>query len=192
MLDFTPVRNKALTISDLANGLTVANLHQLTDDMVDTVLALIADATDADVTFQPVDPEANDRFAATPEEVNLAWTLGHVIVHGSASSEEAAALSTELARGVEIKGRSRSETPWQTVHTVAQLRSRLAESRRIRHAFLDAWPDQPNPTLSFTASWPGATPVNATGRFIQGLMHEDSHLEQIRDIMRQARLARGA
>jgi hypothetical protein len=192
MLDFTPVRNKTLTISDLANGLTVANLHQLTDDMVDAISALIADATDADVTFQPVDPRANDRFAATPEEVNLAWTLGHVIVHGNASSEEAAALSTELARGVEIKGRSRYETPWRTVQTVAQLRARLAESRRIRHAFLDAWPDQPNLTLSYTAGWQGATPVNATGRFIQGLMHEDSHLEQIREIMQQARLARGA
>jgi len=190
MLDFTAVRNKTATISDLAQNLTIADLHQLTDQMIDAVLALISDATDDDVAFQPVDAEANDRFATKPEEVNLAWTLGHVIVHGTASSEEAAALSTELARGVEIKGRSRYETPWQTVHTVAQLHSRLTESCRIRHAFLDAWPNEPNLALNYTASWPGATPVNAAGRFIQGLMHEDSHLEQIREIMRQARVAR--
>jgi hypothetical protein len=190
MLDFTPVRNKTATISDLAQNLTVADLHQLTDQMIDAVLALISDAMDDDVVFQPVDAEANDRFAAKPEEVNLAWTLGHVIVHGTASSEEAAVLSTELARGVEIQRRSRYEIPWQTVHTVAQLHSRLTESRRIRHAFLDAWPNEPNLALNYTASWPGATPVNAAGRFIQGLMHEDSHLEQIREIMRQARVAR--
>ena len=190
MLDFSRVRSKELTIADLAEGLTVADLHRVTDEMVDTVSALIADAIDADVTFTPVDPTANDTFATNPEELNIAWTLGHVIVHGTASSEEGAALSTELARGIEIKGRSRAETPWETVVTIAQVHARLGESRRMRHAFLDAWPDAPNLTLTFTIPRPGAAPVNAVGRFIGGLAHEDSHLDQIKEIMRQARLAR--
>ena len=190
MLDFNRVRNKELTISELAAGLTVSDLHRHTDDMIDTVLGLIQDAVDADVDFQPVDPAANDTFAANPDEVSIAWTLGHVIVHATASSEEAAALATELARGVEIKGRSRYETPWQNVHTVAQLHARLHESRRMRHAFLNAWPDEPNLSLTFSYQRPGAVPVNAIGRFIFGLSHEDSHLEQIKEIMRQAKVAR--
>jgi hypothetical protein len=32
--------------------------------------------------------------------------------------------------------------------------------------------------------------VNAIGRFVLGLMHEESHLAQIREIVRQARAAR--
>ncbi len=191
MLDFSRVRNKETTLSDLAQGLTVADLHQLTDEMVDAELSLIRDAVDRDVTFVPVDPEANDRFAANPDDVHLAWTLGHVIVHTTASSEESAALATELARGVEVKGRSRYETPWQSVHTVTELGHRLEESRRMRHAFLDAWPDAPNLTLTYTAGYPGATPVNAIGRFLQGLMHDDSHLGQIGNTVAQARAARG-
>ncbi len=153
---------------------------------------MIRDAVDPDVTFVPQDPEANDRFAANPEEVHLAWTLGHVIVHVTASSEEAAALATELARGVEIKGRSRYETPWRSVHTAAEIRHRLDESRRMRHAFLNAWPEEPNLTLTFTASYQGATPVNSITRFVQGLSHDDAHLGQIRNILDQARAARGA
>jgi len=35
-------------------------------------------------------------------------------------------------------------------------------------------------------------PINAIGRFLFGLSHDDSHLEQLREIMRQARAARAA
>jgi hypothetical protein len=192
MLDFSRVRSKEVTVADIAKDLTVADLHRLTDEMVDTERSLIADTVDADVTFVPVDREANDRFAARPEDVNLAWTLGHVIVHTTASAEEAAALATELARSLEIKGRSRYEVPWQTVHTVEEIVHRLEESRSMRHGFLNAWPDQPNTTLTYTATYQGATPVNSIGRFVQGLMHGESHLEQIKKIVSQARAARGA
>ncbi len=190
MLDFNRVRNKEISMSELAKGLSVDDLHRLTDEMIDRMLALIDEARDNDVTFTPIDPSANDTFAANKDEVNIAWTLGHVIVHATASSEEAAALSTELARGVEIKGRSRYETPWQTVSTIAHLRSRLEESRRMRHAFLNAWPAQPNLTLTYTARYPGAQPVNALGRFIGGLSHDDAHLGQIAEIIKQAIAAR--
>ena len=191
MLDFNRVRAKELTLTDLAKGLSVADLHHLTDEMVDTQQALIHDTIDQDVTFLPVDPEANDRFATDPEEVHRAWTLAHVIVHATASSEESAALATDLARGVEVKGRSRYEVPWKNVTTVAELNAKLEESRRIRHAFLNAWPDQPNLSLTYTAGYPGATPVNAIGRFVQGLAHDDAHLGQIKEIVKQAKAARG-
>jgi hypothetical protein len=157
--------------------------------MVDAMLSLIADATDVDVVFQPVDPAAHDSFAANEADVKLAWTLGHVIVHSTASGEEGAALATELARGIEIKGRSRYEVPWETMKTVAQLRARLEESRRIRHAYLNAWPDEPHLELAMPP-YPGAEAVNAVGRYASGLRHDDSHLGQLAEIMRQARTAR--
>jgi hypothetical protein len=45
-------------------------------------------------------------------ELALPWTLGHVIVHITASAEESAFLAAELARGVHRRtGRSRFEVP---------------------------------------------------------------------------------
>lgn len=190
MLDFGPLQRREVTLEEFTRDLTPADLHRLTDAMLDTTLEIIADATDADVVFEPVDPAANDP-AGIPEEATLPWTLGHVIVHMTASSEESAALASSLARGVYVEGRSRYETPWETVRTVAQLHARIAESRRMRHAFLDAWPDQPNLELSYTPI-PQLGPMNAVTRFMLGLLHDDGHLDQLREIMRQAKAARGA
>ena len=71
MLDFSRVRNKEITINDLAAALTLNDLRKLTDEMIDTQLKLIADCTDADVTFDPVDPQANDTFASGVVAGNL-------------------------------------------------------------------------------------------------------------------------
>lgn len=188
MLDFTPLRDGSKSLAEITQGLTRADLRAATDEMIDTMLAIIADAVDADVVFVPVDPEANDTFGK-PEDKDLAWTLGHVVVHTTASSEEAAAQAATLARGVSVDGRSRYEVPWETVHTVAQLRQRFEESRRIRHAFLDAWPDEPHLDVTYIYI-PRLGPLDAVKRFVLGLMHDDSHLGQLREIMRQAREAR--
>ncbi len=189
MLDFTPVRNQQMSSNELAAPLALADLRSLTNEMVDHILALIATCSDGDVTFVPQDPAANDRFAADPADVNLAWTLGHVIVHTTASAEEAAFLAAELARGVAAHGRSRAETPWQSVTTIAACRARLEESRRMRLALLDAWPAEPHLEL-LAETIPGRPPVNAKGRFIGGLSHDDAHLEQIAEIVRQGRASR--
>jgi len=190
MLDFTPVRNKQMTTAELAKNLTRDDLRDLTQEMVDTQFDLIKDCTDADVVFVPVDPDANDTFATNPDEVELAWTLGHVIVHTTASSEESAALAAELARGVPHRGgRSRSEVQWQTVTTITQCRHRLQESLRMRLASLDMWPDQPDLQNSYQIR-EGAPPTNAQSRFVSGLMHDDNHLGQIAEIVRQAKAAK--
>jgi hypothetical protein len=185
MLDFTPVRNKELSMSRLVAGLTPDDLQRLTNEMVDTMLDLIQDCVDADVTFVPEDPEAYDPYAADEADVHLAWTLGHVIVHTTASAEESAALAAELARGVEFHGRSRSEVPWQTVTTIAQCHQRLEESRRMRLASLDMWPDRPD--LDNTYESFGGEPINAIARFVWGLKHDDDHLGQVAKIVRQAK-----
>lgn len=191
MLDFSLIRSGSATLMELAEGLTVQDLHRLTDEMIDAECAIVADACDADVVFQPVDPDASDPFAVDAAEVNIAWTLGHVIVHTTASAEEAAAQASQLARGVPVNGRNRYETPWQSVTNIADLRARLEESQRMRHAMLNSWPDAPHLELIYAANYPGAKPVNAVGRFLGGLLHEDSHLEQLREIMRQAHASHG-
>ena len=189
MLDFKAVRAEKTTLAELVAGLTLDDLRALTNEMIDAMLGMIAGCVDADVVFVPSDPAAYDRFAATEAEVKLAWTLGHVIVHTTASAEESAALAAELARGVAFHGRSRYETPWQTVATIAQCRQRLEESRRMRLMSLAMWPDEPH-LDNVCEPWPGAPPVNAVGRFVLGLMHEDDHVGQIAEIVRQARAAR--
>jgi hypothetical protein len=189
VLDFTPVRNQQQTLAQLTAGLTVADLRQLTNEMVDTILGIIAESTDADVTADILDPQANDTFATNPDEVGISWTLGHVIVHTTASSEESAALAVELARGVEFHGRSRSEVPWETVTTIAQCRARLEESRRMRLASLDMWPDQPYLENTYEP-YAGRGSYNAITRFVGGLSHDDSHLGQIERLAREARALR--
>jgi len=186
LLDFTLLENNQTTLAEMAAGISPPELHRLLDDLYDHIENQIKDITNAEVVFVPSDPEADDPYAADPADVKLAWTLGHVIVHLTASAEEATAQATNLARGVEICGRSRYETPWRTVTTAAQVHKRLAESRRMQHALLDAWPDDPNLVLTFTPGYPGAQPRNAIGYFIVGLYHSDSHLEQIDKILAQA------
>lgn len=179
-----------MTLSQLVADLTVDDLRKLTNEMIDSMLELIDDCEDFEVSFVPEDPEAFDPAAANEEDVDLAWTLGHVIVHTTASSEESAALAAELARGVPRReGRSRSEIPWQTVTTVAQCRHRLEESQRLRLASLDMWPDEPYLDNTYTGL--SGEDVNAIVQFVFGLMHDDSHLEHIAGIIRQAKAARG-
>jgi hypothetical protein len=191
MLDFSPVHRGEKTSQELAADLTREDLAGLTDEMCDLQLEAIADAVDDDVDFVPDDPEANDTYAARAEDVGLSWTLGHVVVHATASSEESASLALTLARGLPVTGRSRHEVPWEGVRTAAYLRNRIEESRRMRLAMLEAWPDEPHLDNFYVAS-EGRPPMNALGRFLGGLSHDASHLEQIRKIMAQARSRRQA
>jgi len=190
MLNFEKVRDEEITLTQLAANLTRDHLRDLTNEMVNTILDLIAACVDADMTFEPADPAAYDPFAKTPEEVQLAWNLGHVIVHTTASAEEAATIAAELARGVEYHGRSRYEVPWGEMRTIEGCRQRLEESRCMRLASLDMWPVEAHLEIEYEA-WTDGPRVNAIGRFVLGLMHDDSHLGQIGEIVRQAQAARG-
>ncbi len=188
MLDLTRLRNDEITLAELTADLTPTDLRDLTNEMVDRQLAIIAGATDADVVFQPLDPDAHDSYAASAEEEGIAWTLGHVVVHATASSEESAFRAAELARGVLREGRSRYETPWETVTTIQQCRERLEQSRRMRLATLDVWPDQPHYEVAFESRSVGK--VNANTRFVLGLLHDMDHLGQLEDVVAQAVAAR--
>lgn len=189
MLAFNRVANKEISYDELVADLSVQDLHALTDEMVDHMLHLIEGCTDDDVVFQPVDPTANDTFATKADEVGIAWTLGHVIVHCTASAEESAFLAAEMARGVDNHGRSRYETPWESVTKISECRERLEESRAMRHASLAMWPAQPHLQNTYKP-WPTAPDINAVGRFVFGLSHDDSHVGQIADVVQQAKAAR--
>jgi hypothetical protein len=185
MIDFTPVHEKEITWIEFAKQFGKQDLIDQTNAMTDKVLLLIASCTDADVVFHPSDPEAHDPFAENPEDVDLAWNLGHVIVHITASAEESAFLAAELARGVEIEPRrSRWEVPWEEVRTIEQCRGYLEESRRMVLASLEMWPDKPH-LDNYYESRQGVQ-VKPVHRFLYGQSHADSHLGQIEGIVRQA------
>ena len=189
MLDFTPVRQKVVTMQVFAETLAPNELRQLTEESVERMLALLATCTDPDVTFIPDDPLARDDAAADSNDRTLAWTLSHNVVHTTASGEEYAAVATEFARGIPFHGRPRYETPWQHITTVAQCRQRMEESRRIRVASLAMWPDAPHLDVG-TVYWDGSGWVNAIGIFVWGLAHDDDHYRQMQKIVDQAHTLR--
>lgn len=189
-IDFAAVRARASTLAIQVAELTVTDLVAETEHSIGEIETIIEDATDADVVFVPEDPEALDVAAGDAADRNLAWTLGHLIVHVTASAEESAALACELARGVTFHGRSRWEVPWQAVQTIRQCRQRLAESRRIRLASLRMWPDAPPSNLDADPAVP--TWATARERFARGLAHEVGHHDQIRNVLSQAKAARRA
>lgn len=184
-IDFAAVRDGRSSYADVTRDLSSASLRAAMGDTFDALDSILAGLTDEEVTFQPVDPAANDTFAAPGTDATLAWTLGHVVVHLTAGLEESAALGTTLARGVMVEGRSRYEVPWESVHGAGQVIARLAESRRMCAAFLAAWPDEPHLGLTVEPI-PRLGPMNAIGRTALGISHADAHLEQLREIRRQA------
>lgn len=178
MIDFTPVREQGVVSGPFAAATDYRQLAAATTEIYATIRQIIAAADNAAVAFVPHDPAQTD-----PAEHG--WDLSHVIVHLTAGMEEAAAHAVTLARGVAVEGRSRYETPWEGVRSVAQVTARLAESERMCNGFLRAWPDTPDLALTITPV-PQFGPLNATARYLLGVMHADGHLEQLREIMRQA------
>ena len=196
MIDFSPMRDGELSYLEYAarENIGPAELEAHSDESIDHLLSLLEGLNDADIVFDPEDPAADDPYAVVGEE-HIGWNFGHLIAHVTASSEEGAALSSLLARGVPASERPRYETPWRDIKSVAQVRQRLEESRRMRNAYLQTWPDQPlldvhrDVSERFTARF-GA--MNAPAAFLFGLSHEAGHYEQIEEVRRQALAARAA
>ncbi len=196
MIDFSPMRDGETTYIEFAERESVdaASLRDYSNESIDFLLSLLGGMTDADILFDPEDSGADDPFAVEGEE-NIGWNFGHLIAHVTASSEEGAALSSLLARGIAASERPRYETPWRDVTTLAQVRQRLEESRRMRNAYLETWPDTPlldvNRVVSerFVARF---GEMNAPAAFLFGLSHEVGHYSQIEEVKHQALAARSA
>ncbi len=194
MIDFSPVRSGDVKYLKFAEQFTIDDLRKATNKSVDYLLSLFDGLNDEHVAFEPVDEEADDPYAVAGEE-HIGWSLGHLVAHVTASSEEGAAISSLLARGFPTGERPRYETPWREVTTIAHVTQRLEESRRIRLAYLDTWPDKP-----FLDVYRGVSPrflerfgnMNAPAAFLFALSHEHGHYEQFKEVKDQAFAARAA
>ena len=194
MIDFSPMRDGDLSFIDYAAQAKIgpAELKALSDESINHLMGLIDGLIDADIVFTPEDPAADDPFAVEGEET-IGWNFGHLIAHVTASSEEGAALSSLLARGIPASERPRYETPWRDMTTVAHVRQRIEESQRMRNAYLETWPDAPlldvvrDVSERFTAKF---GEMNAPASFLFALSHEVGHYEQIEDVKQQALAAR--
>ncbi len=196
MINFQAVHNSEQTYAALAETVSQADLQPTSDAHIDRMLAILDGLTDADVVFDPVDPNANDPEAVAGEEA-IGWSLAHLIAHVTATCEETAAFSSVLARGYPLAERPRYETPWRELDTHAKCVQRLEESRRMRNAYLMTWPDAPQLDVQREGMGAGflkftGGKLNAIGCFVLGLGHEDSHFAQMEAVRAQALAARGA
>ncbi len=185
MFDLGLIFRKQKTLAEMTAGLTKADLYRLTHEVIDELRLIVAEATDDDVVFVPVDPAKDPATEDT-----TGWTLAHLAAHTTASSEDAAESALVLARGVTLlpELRLRYEVPEESIKTVAAMVQRLEESRRMRVAMLDAWPDEPH--LDNVLEHPRLGAATAISRFIMGIAHEQGQTEQYREVMRQAITAR--
>ena len=175
---------EGIRITDLQHTVTRQDLIQSHIESIDYLLSLIEGLPDSFVSYEPDDPEALDEYAADGDHAGIAWTLAHLILHTTASCEEKVAQGASLARGVEVTWRDRYEPHWDEVKTITGLKLRLEESRRMRIAYLNTWPDQPHLDNFFHHG-----KVNACGVILAGLRHEVEHYVQIEEVIRQARAA---
>lgn len=192
-LDFTTVDNHELSLLEFSQHFTVDDLRDATNESIDTLLKIVRGLDDTQVAFLPYDPEADDPYAK-PGEEKIGWSIAHLVVHVTASSEEWATYSGILARGLSYPAepRLRYETEWTTVTTTAQCIQRLEESRRIRLGYLAVWPDTPNLEMKRELSprfIERFGQFNAAACFLFGLKHELGHYAQFREVARQAKAA---
>ena len=193
ILDFTPVTDNQMKMLEYSNLFSVDDLKAATNESIDTLLKIVRGLSDTQVTFLPYDPEADDPYAK-PGEEKIGWSIAHLVVHVTASSEEWATYSSFLARGIPYPAepRLRHETEWKTVTTTAQCIQRLEESRRIRLSYLSAWPDNPDLETKRELSprfIERNGQMNAAACFLFGLKHELGHYAQFREVARQAKVA---
>lgn len=195
-----------ISYADVVRDVRLVDLRTKTEQIFDAVQSIIADATDTAVRLVPIDHEASSgpetameiiaakegRWMPSDPEVSegvkLGWTLSHVIAHMTSILEDAMACAAMLARGVRLEGRLLYEVPWKSMTTAEPVHARVRESRRICLAFLDAWPDQPHLETTVIRI-PEIGPLNAIGIGMSGIFHGQMHLDQLREIIQQAKEA---
>jgi hypothetical protein len=188
LINFQPIYNGEKSLGDLAGEFSNADLVAALNSYVDFTIEVIESVDDTQVTHIPHDPDADDPYAASDADRHAGWSLVHLVMHVTASAEEAAAFSSILARGIAIGGRLRSEQDWRQVTTCAGTVARLEECRRICLAYLATWPDRPDVTtvriMPEHLTW---MKPNAPVSFLAGLMHWHKHVNQFRTVAEQAR-----
>lgn len=194
-IDFTPIRERTQKAIPFAEQFSLDDIRSAAIESIDFMLGILDGLSDADVTFVPHDPNADDPHAAA-EEMNVGWNIAHVIVHVTASTEEYVSTAAVIARGITYprEPRLRYETHWKSVTTVAQCKQRLRESLRMRLAALDMFPDEILP-----GRWERSErflelfgEFDAKAAYLFGLSHETGHHAQLAEAKRQALAVRMA
>lgn len=192
-IDFAPLFNREVGLLEYSRQFSIDDIRATSNQLLDTLTDIINQASDEQIVFLPTDPDADDPYAVEGEE-KIGWSLGHLVLHVTASSEEGFSRSSVLARGIVIPSsiRLRYEDSWHThCRTQAECLQRLEESRRMRNAYLDTWPKSPHLDV-LVDSKPGDFmhgEVNAQSSAILGLVHEAGHIEQFKEALRQAQAA---
>ncbi len=189
-IDFAALSIEGSEPLEFAKHFSHSDLKFAVNAYLDAISDIVKDLNDAQLTFEPVDVEANDPDAKTTAESKMAWSIAHLVLHVTASLEEGAAFSSLLARGISIDGRLRYEPDWRTVTTLKQVVERIEESRRMCLAYLETWAD--NPYLdTYRIFAPDSrlanTKMNAPASLLFGLKHLAGHLDQFRNTAEQAR-----
>ena len=70
--------------------------------------------------------------------------------------------------------------------SIEQCCQKLEESRRMRLASLEIWPDEPHFDNTYQTA-EDRPRINCQMRFVYGLLHDYGHLEQIAEVVRQAK-----
>jgi hypothetical protein len=189
LIDFTRLNNKEVTTYEFSQKFTLADLRAATNASIDRMVKLLKDTTDEQLTFIPNDPDADDPYAPL-EERYQGWSLAHLVLHVTASAEEGAAFGSLLARGVPLPQglRVRYEPDWHLVKTKAEVMQRLEESRRIRLAYFETWPDKPylDNFREFPPEAASYRQMNALASVVGGLRHESNHYDQMVRTLEQA------
>lgn len=194
-VDFTPIQKREAKIMAWAAPFSLDDIRAAANHGIDFMLNILDGLMDTDVTFLPEDPEANDPYA--PAELqNIGWSIGHLVLHVTASTEEYTSTAAVVARGINYprEPRLRYEADWQVAcQTVEECRQRILESKRMRNAALDSFPDQPNPDSRWERSEKFIEifgELDAKGAYLMGLSHEYGHHAQFLEVKRQALAAR--
>lgn len=189
LINFEPVYKKEMTLGDLAAQFDNARLREALNNYVDFTIQIVNSLSDEQAIYIPSDPTADDPYAASEVERHIGWSLVHLVMHVTASAEEAAAFSSILARGVSIGGRLRYEQDWRYVTTCTEAVARLEECRRICLSYLATWPDQPHlDTIRVMPEHMSWMKPNAPISFLAGLMHWNAHVEQLQKAAEQIEL----
>jgi hypothetical protein len=189
VLDYTPIFDGSMKYTAFAGDITPDELRAEIHVLYDAVRDVLSRCTDEQVRYIPYDADAYDQYAE-PGHEHDGWSIGHLVAHITATQEEAAGISSILARGIEVGGRQRYEVAWEELDTVEKALARLEESRRIVLAYLDAWPDTPdyNTLRQFNSEKARAYfgDLNARGNLIMGMAHHAEHLPQFKKVLAQA------
>ncbi len=190
-IDFAPLHQNQVNLYEFSQPFSLDDFREAINASIDTLVDMINQTTDEQIVHLPIDPDANDPHA-TADEQKIGWSLGHLVLHVTASSEEGASWSSILARGIAFGNRMRHEESWHThCRTRAACLHRLEESRRMRLAYLDAWPDTPHLDVFWEADPTSFLYqlINAKSAIMLGLSHEMVHHNQFREALRQAQAA---